>query len=221
MKFLIAYARSSIGQKQLMGLTGLLWCGFLVGHLSGNFALLASAEAFNKYAHFLTSLGGLLYIMEAGLVITFLSHAFLGIRVSMQNKKARETNYIKGSDKGGSHMAARLMALSGAVTLIFVVLHLIQFKFGKVYMVPGTEIRDLYKTVMELYANPFFTLWYVIAMVLLGIHLTHALHSSLQSLGLNHPKYTPAILGISKFFGSVVAGGFIVISILAHLKGGA
>lgn len=223
MKFLLAYARSSIGQKQLMGLTGLLWCGFLFGHLSGNFALIIGPEAFNKYAHFLSSLGELLYVMEAGLVLTFLLHAYFGMRVYMQNKKARGAqNYAMPSNKGGSHFAARMMAASGITMLIFVVLHLKQFKFGTEYqtLINGLPVRDLYRTVIEMYASPIFTGWYVIAMLLLGIHLTHALQSSLQSLGLNHPKYTPTIKKVSTFFGVVVAGGFIVISIWAHLKGG-
>lgn len=223
MKGLISYASSSVGKKQIMGISGLLWCFFLVGHLSGNFALFAGPVAFNTYAHFLMSLGGLLYVLELGLLFTFLLHAYLGIKVSLENKKARPIGYAGGSsNKGGAHLLARMMAPTGIVILVFVILHLIHFKYGSYYetIVNGVAMRDVYRTVMEQYSSLGFTAWYVIAMVLLGFHLTHAFQSSIQSLGLYHTSYTPIIKKISVAFGTIISLGFIIISVWAYTRGG-
>ena len=97
------------------------------------------------------------------------------------------------------------------VILVFIVLHLITFKYGEVYttVVAGEEIRDLFRLVREVFQSPIYVGWYVFAVALLGFHLTHGFQSSLQTLGANHPKYTPGIKKVSLVYGLVISLGFI------------
>ena len=70
------YLTSSIGKKQIMAITGLGLVGFTVSHLIGNFLLFLGPDAFNTYAHTLTS-NPLIYLAEVGLGSMFLLHLVL------------------------------------------------------------------------------------------------------------------------------------------------
>lgn len=213
---------SSIGKKQIMGVTGLLLCGFLVGHLLGNLTLLVGPDAFNKYAHTLTS-NPLIYGAEFVLGVIFLSHIIMAVRLILENRAARPVPYhtYKKSGRGGT-LASATMPVTGIIALVFLVFHILGLKFGTYYSTTlnGVEIRDLYRTTMEYFQNPLHVIGYIIAMVALGFHTSHGFWSAFQSLGLNHPKYMPKIQCASKLFGLVVAIGFSGLAIFCFIKGG-
>ncbi|MCB9092063.1 MAG: succinate dehydrogenase cytochrome b subunit [Halobacteriovoraceae bacterium] len=211
---------SSIGKKQVMALTGLALCGFLVSHLLGNCLLLLGPDTFNLYAHKLTS-NNLIYVAEGALVLIFLSHVFMAIRLTIENKKARPERYHAKKKTGrGATFASSTMPFSGLILLAFIILHLMNFKYGTHYetFVDGAQIRDLYKTVIEYFSNPLYVAWYVFAMIVMGFHVSHGFQSSFQSLGLNHPKYTPKIKLLSLVFAVVVSGGFSFLSIWSYMQ---
>src|SRR3974390_68758 len=85
---------SSIGQKFVMGITGLLLCGFLVAHLAGNLLLFAGAKPFNEYAHALHAQWELLAIAELGLLVMFLAHVYLAVTTAFGNTKSRNDQYL-------------------------------------------------------------------------------------------------------------------------------
>ena len=103
------YFRSSIGRKQLVAITGLALCGFLVGHLTGNFLLLVSSDAFNIYAHKLISLGVLLYVIEAGLATVFLVHLGLAMKLNMENMQSKGKYQQKTKTGRGTTFASQTM----------------------------------------------------------------------------------------------------------------
>ena len=222
MTWLCRYLSSSIGKKQLMAITGLLLSGFLIAHLLGNFLLMAGADAFNLYAYKLTSTP-LIYIAEAGLVAIFLGHLGLAMKLTQENKAARgpQGYYMKTKTGKGSTLASSTMIYSGIIIGIFLVTHLMHFKFGSYYetKVNGVVMRDLYRTVIEFFQNPLFVAWYVAAMILLGLHLSHGVQSAFQSFGLRHHVYTPIIKKASLTFSLLVAAGFAALSIWAHFQG--
>ncbi len=116
---LITFLSSTIGKKQVVAVTGLLLCGFLVAHLLGNFLLFAGPDAFNTYSHRLTSTS-LIYFAEAGLTLIFLGHLYLAMRVTYQNKVARPISYYKKSKTGeGANFFSRSMPYTGFIMLIF------------------------------------------------------------------------------------------------------
>jgi succinate dehydrogenase / fumarate reductase cytochrome b subunit len=218
--------RSTIGKKLLLGITGLSWVGFAIGHFVGNTTLLlADPTPFNKYAHFLTSLGGALYLIEAILTISLLVHFYFAIKVTWENHKARPVKYAVTKTAGRESrkgIATSTMIWTGILLIIFLVLHINNFKYGTVYMttIDGEQIRDLYKTVYEYYASPLNTIYYVIMMTLLGSHLSHGVWSAFQSLGLNGRRFTPLMTKIGLLTAVIVSIGFIIIPIYIHFAGG-
>jgi succinate dehydrogenase / fumarate reductase cytochrome b subunit len=210
---------SSIGQKFVMGVTGLLLCGFLVAHLAGNLLLFAGAKPFNEYAHALHQQWELLAIAEAGLLVLFLAHVYLAVATSIGNTKARTGQYSMKQSKVPDRVigANSWMFASGAVVLGFVILHLIDLRFGlrgdlKYLAETGPEAP--FKNTVAVLSNPVSRVIYFIGVVVLGAHLSHGFASAFQSIGLNHPKYMPLIKLIGKIFAVVIAVGFASIVVI-------
>ena len=206
-----------------MGLTGLLLCGFAVSHLAGNFLLLVSAEAFNTYAYTLTS-SPLIYVAEAGLLAIFLTHMFLALKLQKENNDARPEKYYMRKHTGrGATFASSTMIYTGIILFIYLIFHIWHMKFGPHYDVTynGVEMRDLYKLVIEYFANPLSVFFYVFAMTAFGVHLSHGFWSAFQSFGFNHPTYTPLLKKASVGFGILMTVGFSIFPIWAFVTGGA
>jgi succinate dehydrogenase / fumarate reductase cytochrome b subunit len=216
------YFRSSIGRKQLVAVTGLLLCGFLVGHLTGNLLLMVSSNAFNLYAHKLFSLGPMLYVIEAGLAGIFILHLGLAFKLNMENMKSRGKYEQKTKTGRGTTFASQTMPYTGLILLVFLILHLISIKFGTHYevTVDGVVMRDLYRTTIEYFRSPIATAWYVIAMLTAALHTSHGFASAFQSLGWNHGKYFKNVKRLGLIYAILVGAGFAGLSIWCHLKGG-
>jgi succinate dehydrogenase / fumarate reductase cytochrome b subunit len=205
---------STVGSKILIGLTGLLLFGFLIGHLAGNLSLFVGAEAFNAYAHKLESLGPLLYAVEAGLAGIFLLHVAKTLLNYRRNAAARPAAYAEKKWAGHTSRktwSSTTMALTGLFILFFVVTHIRTFKFGAWYVDPATGHRDLYRLVDEIYANPLYVGFYVVAMVLIGMHLNHGISSAAQSLGLSNQRYGKNLVLGGRVLAVIIAGGFAVL----------
>lgn len=218
--FFTALYKSSIGRKQVIGLSGLALCGFLVSHLLGNLLLIKGSDSFNMYAHALMS-NPLILVAEIGLSALFVGHILMGIFLTILNKKARPVKYqMKKSTGRGETFASKTMPISGMIILIFLITHLCHFKYGAQYLtlINGTEVRDLYRVVVEYFASPLYTAWYVFAMTVIGFHTSHGFASAFQSLGLNHPKYTPIIKKISCVYGIIIAVGFSTIAVWCYFQ---
>ncbi len=221
MKRAAAYFSSSIGKKQIMGLTGLGLCGFVLTHMIGNLLYLKGPDAYNGYSLALTS-NHLIYVAEGGLIAMFVLHVLFAIWVSAENRAARPIGYAKApKKKGAADLSSKTMLLSGLVVLAFVVLHLITFKFGPEYpyTIHGEEGRDLHKLMTEVFLQPLYTAWYVLAISILGLHLSHALWSSLQTLGLVGLGKEKKVRLLSYAFGVVIVVGFLVNPIYIYVKG--
>lgn len=215
------YFRSSIGRKHLVAITGLLLCGFLVSHLSGNLLLMVSSDAFNLYAHKLASLGGLLYVLEGGLTFIFLLHLGLAIKLNLENLKSRGKYAVKKKTGRGTTFMSQTMPWTGLVLLVFIILHLKNLKFGTHYetTIDGVVMRDLTKTTMEYFANIGNVVWYVVAMLAAALHTAHGFASAFQSLGWNHPKYFKNVKRLGYLYAIVIGGGFAFLSVWCHMKG--
>ncbi|MDH5580923.1 MAG: succinate dehydrogenase cytochrome b subunit [Bdellovibrionales bacterium] len=212
---------SSITKKQVMSITGLSLCLFLVGHLIGNCLIYVGPEAFNTYGHTLIT-NPLIYVAEAGLAAMFLIHILLAMKLTMENKAARPINYyMKKSSGRGETFASNTMPYTGLIVLVFLVLHLLHFKFGPQYTVvhSGVEMRDLYKMVVEYFSHIGNVAWYIFAMIALGIHVSHGFWSAFQSFGINHQKYNCTLRCISKLYAVFITVGFAALPIYCYLQG--
>jgi succinate dehydrogenase / fumarate reductase cytochrome b subunit len=218
------YFGSSIGRKQLVAMTGLALCGFLVSHLAGNFLLLVGPNAFNVYGHKLASLGGLLFVVEGILAVIFALHLGLAIKLNIENLKSRggANRYNKKVNTGrGTTFMSQTMPWTGLILLVFTILHLKNLKFGPHYttVVDGVEMRDLYKVTVEYFQSTVAVAWYVFAMTAAALHTAHGFASAFQSMGWNHGKYFKNVKRVGYVYAIAVGGGFAFLAVWCHLKG--
>ena len=206
------YLRSAPGKKLLMGLTGLVWAGFVLGHMLGNLLLFVGADAYNYYGHLLTS-GNMIYLIEAVLIAALLTHVVCAVKLTLENRKARGPHRYAVAATGEKRvsLASRTMAIQGSLILFFIVTHLIGFKFGEVYTteVDGVPMRDLYRLVVEVFSQPLAVAWYVLALVLLGFHLSHGFGSIFQSLGIKNDRNALFFNKLSWAYALLVTVGFL------------
>ena len=206
---------TSIAKKQLVALTGLALVGFLFTHLAGNLLMYKGAKAFDSYAEFLES-QPLLPLAEAGLAVVFLAHIFLGLKVTLENWRARPMRYEVSASAGGRTPGSATMRYSGAMTLVFLIVHIITFKI----MAPEGPDASLWGWVMFNFHHPLYMAFYVLAMVSLGLHMSHGIKSAFQTLGLEHPRYTPFIERAGLAVSLALAAGFGSLPVWAFMRGG-
>lgn len=216
---------SSVGKKFVIGLTGLLLCGFLVTHLAGNLLLLVGADAYNEYAHALHGQGALLLVAEIGLLLLFLCHIYLAFVTTRENRAARgairyarRNSKIEDKTVDAKISPMNWMFVSGAVVLGFVLVHLYDFRFemrgdidySGTAELHGEQVADAYSKAVQILASPFTKAAYLIGCLFLGWHLGHGVASAFQSLGINHPKWNPLIRCAGIVFAIVIASGFAI-----------
>lgn len=225
MKWIVKYLTSSIGKKQVMGASGAFLAIFILVHMCGNLQLLnfnqAAAQAsYNAYTEFLTSFNPLhfpfklIYCFELLMVAAFAAHIGLGIKLKLENKKARgPEGYDVNARKGKKTFATFTMIWTGLIILGFGIQHLANLKFGAHYLYQneaGEFVRDMWLTTIDMFANPIWTVFYLVAMFAIGIHLFHAIASAFQTMGLAHQKWTPVVEIIGIVYSIVIAVGFAV-----------
>jgi len=207
--------------KLLIGVTGVALAFYLIIHVAGNLVVFFGPAVFNRYAHALEG-NPLILVIEIGLLLIFLVHVYKTVTMYLGNRAARPVRYAVKKSAGPPSrktIASSTMIVSGLWLLTFVLIHVKAFRYGTEYEWPAGG-RDLYRLEMENFANPVMVGFYVVSMVVVGSHLWHGITSSLQSLGLESPRWTPLARAAGKIVAVLVAGGFIVIALWAHLTGG-
>lgn len=218
---LLQATSTSVGSKILIALTGLALGVFLIAHLAGNLLFLAGPDAFNEYSHALVS-NPLVYLAEAGLLVVFLLHVAKTVGGVLANRSARPqpyaaTRWAKSKNpKSRKSLASTTMIVTGSLMAFFVVSHLLTFKFGPVYQTPG-GVRDLYRLQVEIFSHPAYVAFYLAAMAVIFFHLWHGLSSAAQSLGVDHPAWTPRLLVLGRVLTAAIAGGFFMLPIATFL----
>lgn len=205
-----SFLRSTIGKKYLMGLAGLIWAGFVFAHMAGNLLIFVSQDAYNSYGHALTS-GNIIYVAEIVLVLALIMHVYLAISLTLQNKAAKGTGYAVAPKEKRARFGSKTMGAQGTIILVFIILHLSTFKYGQHYdtTVNGVVMRDLYRLMINVFKQPMYVFWYLVSLVLLGIHLSHGVGSVFQSFGWMNGRYQPVLRKLSIAYAVIVALGFI------------
>jgi succinate dehydrogenase / fumarate reductase cytochrome b subunit len=192
----------------------------MVLHLAGNALIFAGTDTFNAYSHTLIS-NPLILPIEIGLLAVFLLHVYKTITNYLSNTAARPIRYAK--KKGANHtsrksLASSTMIWSGLVLFVFIVIHVWQFKFGTWYETGGEiPIRDLARTEFEVFSHPGWVLLYVVATVLVGLHLRHGISSAFQSVGVDHPVYTRRLTTWGIVLAVLIGGGLAIIPVWVYL----
>jgi succinate dehydrogenase / fumarate reductase cytochrome b subunit len=214
---------SSVGQKLVIGITGFLLFLYLLIHIAGNLIVFLGPAAFNRYAYVMEYGNPLLPAIELGLLLVVLIHIYKTVRMFIGNQEKRPVNYDMKKRAGKpsrKNFASSTMIASGLLLLVFLLIHVKAFRFSPEYEWPAGG-RDLYRQELEALQNPLVVGFYLLAMAAVGSHLWHGIASSLQSLGFDHPVWTPRILGAAKLIAFLIAGSFMVIAVWAYLQQGA
>ena len=202
------FLSSSVGRKVAMSLSGLFLITFLLVHLGVNLTLFIGSETFNGASHFMAT-NPVIQVMQYVLAAGFIFHIAMGIKLELKNRASRPIKYAKNNAAANSGWASRNMIYTGILILLFIVLHLkdffVKIKFG--------EVHDDYQLVTQLFKNPIYVLIYVIAFLLLGIHLSHGFQSAFTSVGARAPKYLKCVKNLGMLFSYFIALGFSVIAI--------
>ena len=208
---------SSISKKQTVALTGLTLNLFVVGHMAGNLFIYGGPAAFNGYAKKLAGLRPGLYLIELGLAWIFLIHLHTTLLLVLENIKARGTPYAVTTDVGNRSIATKLMPYTGSVIFAFVLWHLLDFTFtdhhGPRSILADGQSYGLFGVVYNSFKDPIHSLLYILAMLAVGLHLSHGIQSFFQTYGFNHPAYTPLIKKFSETVAFVIAAIYISIPI--------
>lgn len=207
MNWLIQTFSSSVGKKLMMAVTGIVFLLFLCAHLIGNLTIYGGSGAFNGYAERLHSMGALLTVFNLGLIIFAVIHISTGLVLFIQNLKARPVRYRMDRPAGGRTWSSKTMPYTGILILCFVVFHLINFTLV------DKSNTTIYAIVSSAFASPLYVAIYIVAVIIVALHVRHGLWSAFQTIGANHPRYMPGIRIASVVFGLIVGMGFGVLPI--------
>ena len=210
------FYNSTIGKKAAMAVSGLVLFLFVVGHLIGNLQIYEGPEKLNNYAVFLRSMPALLWSVRITLIVMVVLHIWSSVQLALRKFDARPTGYVQHKATQSSY-ASRTMYWSGPIILAFVIYHLLDFTFGTVN--PDFQEGNVYANVIASFQLIPVSAFYIIAMLLLCMHLYHGLWSMFQSLGFSHPRYTPVLKRAAAVVAILIAAGNISIpvSVLAGL----
>lgn len=220
---LVNFYTSPVGKKIITGITGLGLTLFVLVHMVGNLTLFAGSKAYNQLAHFIDSLGILLYLIEFSLLAIAIFHAVVGISIRLNTLKARPVAYSQLKSVGTpskQSISSRSMLITGMVLLGFLALHLATFKFGVYYstMINGVEMRDLSSLVIEKFHNPVYAFSYAGVMIVLALHLRHGIWSAWQSIGALNSKISPVVYAIALILAILIAVGFIALPLAIYFN---
>lgn len=217
MKLLSALFTSSLGRKYLMALSGAALVLFVIGHLVGNLQVFGPPELINAYGAFLHSKPALLWGARIGLLITVGVHIWSAITLSRDNKAARPVPYANWNPTVASY-ASRTMVMSGVIIATFVVYHLLHFTIqvpainftGRNFASLSTPDghQDVYRMMITGFSNPLVSIFYIVSISLLCLHLSHGVSAMFQSLGLKNKSCGPFLDTLAKSFAVILFIGY-------------
>ena len=220
-----ALLKRSLIKKQIVAVSGIVLVTFIFGHLAGNFLVFAGPDALNKYAEKIQGLGIGLWVVRSGLIAAFLTHIGFTIWVTLENRAARGDRYLVRNNLGETTWAKRTMIYSGALVFFYVFIHLNDFTFPEkvgpstvIAGVNGGESLGLFGLVWNSFLNPLRAGFYILAVGLLGMHLSHGIQSVFQSLGAPQGEQMDKITKVSRVIGLLVALGYSSIPVYVLVR---
>ena len=221
------FLSSSIARKVAMALSALFLIFFLIIHLTVNITSLFSENVFNELSHFMGTNPLIQFALQPVLIFGVVFHFVMGIVLEWKNKKARNVKYVKFNGAANATWMSRNMILSGMVILAFIILHFLDFWIPELNtkyilgdmsgILAGEEGYRYFAELQHKFVNPLRVGAYVIAFVLLALHLLHGFQSAFQSIGFNN-KYTTLVKSLGKIYSIVIPLGFIIIALYHHFN---
>ncbi|HMD71995.1 MAG TPA: succinate dehydrogenase cytochrome b subunit [Bryobacteraceae bacterium] len=207
----VGFYEAPIGKKAVMAVTGAILFGYVIGHLIGNLQIYSSNhDQINRYAAFLHNPANVipLWAIRAFLMGAVILHVTACTQLWLLKRAARPTAYVKKDDVPASY-AARTMIWSGPIVGAFIVFHILHLTAGSVLPLRelGANQPDVRSNVIAGFQHPAIAGFYILAMILLCMHLYHGLWSMFQSVGFSHPRYTPLLRKGAAILAILIAAG--------------
>ncbi len=217
MSWLVNLYRSTIGKKIIMAVTGLIGIGFVIFHMLGNLQVFIGQDKFDSYAAMLHGpLAEVVWAMRIVLVVAVLLHILMAWQLTRRAKAARPVDYKKRESQV-STLASRTMRWGGVLLVVFIVFHILHFTVGTIdpagvfHNTDALGRHDIYGDVVASFRIWWVSLFYIVAMVFLGLHLFHGAWSSLRTLGVAQPSAHPMRRRIAAVVAIVVWLGFTLV----------
>lgn len=192
----LEFYSSAIGKKAVMAVSGIILLGFVLTHMIGNLKIYQDAGHMNAYGEYLRTIGepilphtGFLWILRSVLILAFALHIHAAFSLTMMNRRARPTNYKGGRNYAAANYAARTMRWSGVIVGAFVLFHLMDLTWGTAN--PDFVRGEPYQNLVASFQRTPVAIVYIVANLLLGVHIFHGAWSMFQSLGWNNPRFNP------------------------------
>ncbi len=211
---ILGFWRSVVGKKVVMGVTGLIMIGFLVGHMLGNLQAFLGAERYDAYSHFLHSLGEGLWLIRAVLLLALVLHVVAAVQLTLIDRAARPVAYAKVSPQAATP-ASRTLRIGGLVLLAFIIFHLLHLTTGDLH--PDFREGEVYHNLVTGLANPLVAGFYLVALVAVGLHVFHGAWASFRSLGASQPAANPRHRPIARVIAVAVWLGFSLLPVAVLL----
>jgi succinate dehydrogenase / fumarate reductase cytochrome b subunit len=203
----VRFYQTTVFKKAIMAITGMILFLFVIGHMIGNLQIFLGRETLDAYGHFLHSVPELLWPVRIVLLAAVTLHIISTIQLATVKNAARPVQYVKKNDSHSSY-ASRTMYWSGPIVAAFIVYHILHLTLGVAQ--PSVYVQGaVYDNVVYGFQNYAISGFYILSMALLCTHLYHGAWSMFQSVGINHPRYTPmlrkfaALMAIVIFIGNV------------------
>ncbi len=206
---------NSVFKKVVMAVSGIIMLLFLIAHMIGNLHVFQGAESFNDYSQWLRRFGEpalpprtILTAIEIGLLVSVLAHMWAAVSLWRQAKRARPQAYVTKKSVAQSY-ASRTMRWGGVIILLFIIWHILDLTVGAVNP-DGTDSTP-YDRLVASFSNPFITAFYVLALILLGMHLRHGIWSVTQTLGQSNRRRERTANAFALVFSTVLIAGFLIV----------
>jgi len=219
------FFKSSIGRKVAMAASAFFLMFFLLQHFAINILSVFSPDTFNEISHFMGTNPAVQFALQPVLIFAVVFHFVMGSILEFKNRKALGVSYVKNNGAANSSWMSRNMIWSGLAILAFLVLHFIDFwipeintKYilGDLSGLHNGEFR-YYEELHHKFENPLRVGAYVIAFILLGLHLLHGFTSAFQSMGATVGR-KKKMKQIGTAYSIIVPLGFIFIALYHHLN---
>jgi succinate dehydrogenase / fumarate reductase cytochrome b subunit len=203
----VRFYQTAVFKKAIMAITGLILFLFVIGHMVGNLQIYAGRETLDAYGRLLHSVPEFLWAARIILLTCVTLHIVTTVQLALMKNEARPVPYVK-KDNSHSSYASRTMYWSGPIVAAFIVYHILHLTLGVAQ--PSVYVQGaVYDNVVYGFQNYAISAFYILSMALLCTHLYHGAWSMFQSVGINHPRYTPmlkkfaALMAIIIFIGNV------------------
>lgn len=201
------------GRKNLEAITGSALLLFLVEHFGGNLLLLCTNPSL--YQWYTNTLGHSILVrgLEAILFATFAIHIGIGLMMRIQYRKMMSKN---PRAKRPKDITSRFVGITGIIILVFLVIHLWHFFIPNRVLVE--KDLDLYHQASTAFASVWYTLFYVICMVALAMHLKHGIRSALFSFKFIKPSIVPRVRTVLMYVGMATPCGLAYIAVHLYIR---